>query len=75
MRQQKLTGLCLGLIYIMDGTILLVCIIEIHSAPAVHNIILKYSVYLLTGNHFICNCTGKVKVLPSFSYSVYALYI
>lgn len=75
MRQQKLTGLCLGLIYIMDGTILLVCIIEIHSAPAVHNTILKYFVYLLINSHFMCNSTGKGKVFPSFLYSVYALYI
>lgn len=72
-KQQKLTGLCLGLIYIMDGTILLVFIIEIHSAPAVYNALLKYFVYLLINNHFICNSTGKIKVSPSFSYSVYAL--
>lgn len=75
MKQQKLTGLCLGLIYIMDGTILLVCIIEIHSAPTVYNVVVKCITYLLINNHFICNTAGKSKALPSFSYSTQALYI
>ena len=73
MKQQKLTGLCLGLIYIMDGAISLVCIIEIHSAPTVYNVVVKCSMYLLINNH--CNSAGKRKVLLSFSYSMYVLYV
>lgn len=75
MKQQKLTGLCLALIYIMDGTISLVCIIEIPSAPTVYNAVVKCIMYLLINNHFICNSARKRNALPTFSYSVYALYV